>query len=1503
MSASELIESLRMAGVELWADGERLLYDAPAEALTDELLAQLRAGKTEILELVRGAPVRKRSDRFPLAPPQEAFWLLDARYPGQAAGNEQFALTLDGPLDRAVLEEAWGRVVARHEILRARFGEDGGVPWQRIAEESPGAPAALDLETAGADLRAVATRALSTPFDLARGPLVRALLVRRGAHSHLLLVTVHHIVADGLSVPVIRDELAECYGELRAGREPGAGRGRPRYDDFAIRRQLTPERLAHDLEWWRRRLEGAPARHALPRRARPSPSSLEARRVAFEVDAGTTARLKMLAREEGVTFFTLLLAAFRVLLVRYSGHDDVLISSPVTLRDEPGMRRMVGCLVNNVVFRTPAGGDPRFAELLARERATVLDVLEHRQTPFARVVAALAPERRPGEQPLSQLMFQFDTAPEARSAAGVTFGVATAGADRQSWWDLEWSLTDQGAGRGLAGHVYYRAGLFDGWLVEAMPRHFATLLAGIAADPQLRLSELPVLDEAERRRILVDWNDTAAECPAATLDELVARQCGRTPAAPALLADGESLSYGELERRVAVLAARLRALGAAPGERVALSLEPSTSLVVALLAILRTSAAFVPLDPAYPAARREFMLRDCGARLLLTDEGITELTGTTDAFAGAGPDSPACLLYTSGSTGAPKGAINLHRGAVNRCHWMWREYAFAADDVFCLRTSINFVDSLWEIFGALMHGIPLAIIAGETARDPALLVPALQRHGVTQLVLVPPLLRALLELAPDLGERLPRLRHVITSGEPLAPELLAAARRALPRVRILNTWGTSEIWDATCCDTSTLDAASERVPIGKPIANARCYVLDAQLRPVPAGVPGELCVAGIGIGAGYWREPGLTAEKFVADPFGRGPAARLYRSGDLARHLPDGTIECLGRLDRQLKLHGFRIEPGEIESVLRGCAGVADAAVVLREQEGSSRLVAWVVGAGGGPDLAALRAEARSLLPDFMQPSAWVKVARLPLTPSGKVDRDALPAPPAEAPRAHRPFADGMETRLAALWSAVLGRTVAGPDDNFFELGGESLLAMRLLARVTAQLGVTLTLRDFFESPTVAAMAARLRVTPGGTAEPALQPLPRAGPLPLSWGQERLWFLDQLDPASPAYNIAWTVDIRGALDVARLQQALDAVVARHESLRTTFPSRDGVPMQVIAPALRVPIELVAADAAARAAHRDALARRPFELGAGPLLRAALYRARDDEHELLVVLHHAVTDGTSNGILFGELTACYDALCNGREPGLPALAVQYADFAAWQRRWLEGDRSARRLEYWTERLRGAPPVLGLPTDHPRPAEQGFRGAWVWRSVPAGRAQGLREFARGRGVTPYLLLLAAFKALLHRYSGQHDLVVGTPVSMRPHADLDGLVGLFVNTVVLRTDVQGDPSFDEFLGRVRATAMDAFAHQDVPFERLVESLRPERTLAHAPVFQVMFNLVPIPARRRMAGGVEFRLDRLLDHGVSTFDLTLTVGDDAEGFELVFEFDTDLFRRGQHRAHGRRV
>ncbi len=1496
----------------------------------------------------------------PLSFSQRSFWFLEQLYPGRTGGNEQFVIPLDCvsgdvPLDTEVLSGAWNAVIERHEILRTVFLEIDGEVRQIVRPAEPAPLRSTDLRHSDAlnngraTMLAVAETTIQKPYDLQAGPLINARLFVFSDQSACLLINAHHIIADGLSIRIIRNELAECYDRLISGKEVRLPAPVSQYAMFAAEQRAAPDtdRLQKSLAFWRDQLGGAPQETALPTRAISAvspPNGGRHHRIGFVIEAKLADRVRRLSRQAHATMFMTLLAAFRVLLFRYSNQADISIGSPVTCRDSEASQSMVGCLVNNVVFRTDLGGDPQFSELLRTERANALAAFEHRDTPFEKVVEALNPQRRFGRHPLFQVLFLFESVPEPSAIGGdIAFGLDTLESERASYWDLEFSVTDEGDGEVIRGFLGYDTGLFDKKFAELMPGHFNNLLAEIIRNPDAPLSRLDILSADQRSRILFDWNATDAPYPShATLTSLFDAQARRDPDATALIFGDRCLSFRELERRANRLAHTLLEYDIGPGALVGIGLGRSVELVVGLLATLKTGAAYLPLDPTYPATRIRYMVEDSGVPLILGDAGFDAAVGATtdcelirlDEYAWhapdhepeaavenrVGPDDPAYVLYTSGSTGKPKSAIGLHRGAVNRCHWMWQAYGFRSSDVFCSRTSLNFVDSVWEIFGALAHGACLNIMPDQIAGDPQRLIEWLaeptHEKPVSHLVVVPSLLRAMLEVEPDLGRRLAEIDTWISSGEPLTPELLGDFRAAVPRARLLNTYGTSEIWDATCFDTSEWRPDRDRVPIGTPIANTKVHVLDPYMRPVPVGVTGELYVGGVGLGAGYHNRPELTAERFVPDPFvpesfgnGKNKPAVLYRTGDLARYRFDGQLECLGRTDRQIKLRGLRMEPGEIESIMNACPDIAEAAIDLRrDPSGENQLVAWCV--SSGLNRQSVRRFLQARLPIAMVPSIFVELTALPLTPSGKIDRQALPDPEWVGSADAEFVAPETETErsIAAIWEDVLGfgptGLSIGLQDDFFERGGHSLSATRLLARIRSVFKVDVSLQDIFDEPTISALAARVDALCGydgpsgqsvGHDEP-LQRIPRNGSLPLSFGQERLWFLDQLDPLSPAYNIAFTVRLAGDLDTAVLCSSVNAIIARHEALRACFPSLDGKPGQRIRSDVSIPVDCEDVSGLAETELQKrlaAVAAKPFNLASGPLLRAHLFRRGPADHRLLIAIHHIVSDGISNGLFFAELATHYDGLLSGDKVNLPELALQHVDFACWQREYLAGDRFDSQLAYWTRQLADAPVALELPTDRPRSATRRFQGAWLWRQIDSVRADALRALGRAHGCTLYMVMLSVFDVLLHRYSGQSDILVGTPIAGRSRVELEALIGLFINTVTLRADLSGDPLFTELLGSVRQTTLDAQANQDLPFEKLVEALQPDRTLSHSPVFQVMFNLTPMPDRRITVRGLEINMERLLDHGVSTFDLTLSIGEHAEGLELIYEYDSDLFDR----------
>jgi len=1486
------------------------------------------------------------SQRTPLTFSQQSLWFLQDLYPGDTSASEQFAIRLSGPLDRAAMLRAWQRLLWRHLILATTFHAETGemetcrisLPEMRHVSISP--------TSAGKELTDIGERELREPFELCGGPPVRALLCALAQESHVLIVTAHHIVADGMSVPVIQADLAQLYTEEAGGRLATAGAtlpAAPSYADLAVQPEwqqgmVDPGALA----WWQRQLAGLPppALQALVRPSRsPDSTSRLSRRVPFTIDASAADGVRRLARATGATPYMVLLAAFRALLVRLTSQADICIGTPMTLRDTPELQRVVGCLVNPVVLRVPLDTRKSFREHLQVERTAALDAYRYRNVPFSRVVAAVSPARELGVHPLFQILFSWETAAASVTTAdGLTFDTVALAAARSSYFDLECALKDAGEGAGLNGHFAWSAAVLEDWVAAQLPRLYCTLLADALARPDTPMERLAWLTAADARRVVLDWNATAADLPPdETLHQSFLAAVARSPQAIAIRHDGGDWSYAELAARSAALADEIAAMldSRDAGARVGVALNRSPELVLAVVAVLRAGGVVVPLDPGFPAARLQFMARDADLDLVLarnaalpggvrdalvaTGIRVLDLDGARPGVAAddraplpaVAGDAPAMMLYTSGSTGQPKGAITTHRSAVNRCHWMWSTFDFRGDEIFSLRTSLNFIDAWWEIFGALAHGATLVVVPDEVATDPLRLPGFLAERGVTQIVLVPSLLGALLEqLAAD-GRSLPALRWCISSGEPLPPQLVADCYRLLPGTTLLNTYGTSEIWDATAFDTRRLASDATRVPIGRPIANARVYVVDEAGQPVPPGIPGELQVAGLGVGPGYWRRPELTAEKFGRLELPEVSEALVYRTGDRARFLADGQVECLGRLDAQFKLRGHRIEPAEIEQAITRHPAVAAAVVALAGEGNGAALVAGVVRSAGASQpapvlVAELRERLATSLPAWMIPTEWHELPALPRTPTGKVDRrewlsraagSAVRVFDTDTRRAPR---GEVETQLAALWSAILGRTDIGVHDTFFDLGGHSLLAARLLNRVRADFNVSLELRALFAAPTVAGLARAIEAARNG--EPGLPGLPtvpatvqeQEETVPLSFGQERLWFLEQLDPGSPAYNVAWTIRCTGPLDVPALRAALDAVVARHPALRTRFPAVAGRPTVVIDPVAPMHMEvrdLTQGAAADLAAEFSRLAREPFALDHGPLFRATLLKTGPHEHHLVLVAQHIVTDATSNHLLFADLADALSYTMKGESPQWAPLPLTYADYARRQRAQAAAPRLSASLEWWRQQLAGAPVALELPTDRPRPAEQRFVGAWLQRPVTPELAERLDGFAKGQGCTVYMVLLAAFKTVLHRYTGAVDVLVGTPVEGRLSADVEPVVGMFINTLVMRTDLSGDPSFRTLLARVRDTTLDAQAHQEAPFEQLVEILAPERSLGRSPVFQVMFNLVQLPERARTIGDVELRVDRLVDQGVASFDLTLTAAVESGRLALTFEYATDLF------------
>ncbi len=1447
--ATQVVSRIRTAlGVELPL---QRLFEAPTVAGLAKAIAGARA--------VAAPPIVPvpREGGLPLSFAQERMWFLHQLEPRSSAYNLAAGVRLEGDLDPAVLARCFTELVRRHETLRTTFAEVDGKPVQVIHPPAQfELPVFADTET---DLESVVQAESARPFDLAKGPLLRATLVKTGEREHALLVVMHHIGSDGWSMALLLGELTELYKGSLLPDLP------VQYADFAAwqRQWLAGEELERQVAYWKEELAGAPPLLELPLdRPRPAVQSFRGGRHRLSLSADLTP----FARREGLTPFMVFMAAFQALLGRYTAQGDVVVGTPIANRTRTEVERLIGFFANTLVFRSSLGDDPTFVELARRVRTSALGAYDHQDLPFEKLVDELDPERHLSYPPLFQVMFILQNAPAPEvDLAGLK--MLPLQADRgQSPFDLTLVLMEVG-GRWI-GSFEYVADLFDASTMARWAGHLQTLLGGIAEDPARPVSELPLLSEAERQELLSGWNDTAVAWPDGTLiHELIAKDSDRW----AVGFGGERLSYGDLEARSNRLARHLRRIGIGPEVLVGLQVERSAEMVVALLGILKAGGAYVPLDPSHPEERLRMILEDSAVSLLLTDERL-RLDEEAIARESAAPlerladaESLAYVLYTSGSTGRPKGVGLPHRAVVNFLRAMAGRPGLGADDVVPAITTLSFDIAGLEIYLPLAVGARVEVLGREEASDGARLARRLADIGATVVQATPATWRLLI----DSGWRGTPGLEVLCGGEALPRDLAEALLSH--GVELWNVYGPTEtaIWSAA----GEVESGDGPVLLGLPIANTRFYVVDRRFEIVPQGIPGELWIAGGGVARGYLNRPDLTAERFTPDPFG--PAGeRLYRTGDLVRYRPSGELEFLGRIDHQVKVRGFRIELGEIETALSRHPGVRQAVVVVRDES----LVAYLVGnfvaeaVPGG-----LREHLRKLLPDYMIPSAFMVLEALPLTPSGKVDRKALPAPEAATAGEGYVAPQGpVEELLAGIWAEVLRVGRVGARDNFFELGGHSLLATQVVSRIRTALGLELPLQRLFEAPTVAGLARFVTGARAG-AVPPIVPVPREGRLALSFAQERMWFLHQLEPQSSAYNLAAGVRLEGDLDPAVLARCFTELVRRHETLRTTFAEVDGKPVQVIHPPSDFSLPLIETDLASFIAAESS---RPFDLAEGPLLRATLVKTGEREHALLVVLHHVVSDGWSMALLLGELMELY------KGSPLPELPVQYADFAVWQRQWLAGEELKRQVSYWKEQLAGAPLLLGLPLDRPRPAVQSFRGGRHRLSLSTD----LTPFARREGLTPFMVLLAAFQALLGRYTGQGDVVVGTPIANRTRTEVEHLIGFFANTLVFRSSLADDPSFVELARQVRASALGAYDHQDLPFERLVDELDPERHLSYPPVFQVMFILQNAPAPEVDLAGLKM-LPLQADRGQSPFDLTLVLVEAGGRWMGSFEYAADLF------------
>ncbi|HEY0172991.1 MAG TPA: amino acid adenylation domain-containing protein, partial [Pyrinomonadaceae bacterium] len=1828
---------------------ERLAALSPKEraALAMRLARRSRAGDAGIAR-------RREAGPAPLSHAQRRLWFLAQVEADRPTYNFPIAYELRGALDVGTLARALNEVVRRHESLRTTFAVRDGEPVQVVRPSLTirlpvvELPREEDPDALWAELRRLADGFAQRPFDLERGPLVRAALLKVSEGRHFLVVVVHHIVADASSMGVLLTELSALYHAFSANRPSPLEELPVQYADFAVwqREWLDGEVMRRQLSYWKEKLAAPPPPLSLPTdRPRPAADTSRGGSQFTELPAGLTRGLKELCRREGATLFMALLAAFDVLLYKYTGQTDLVVGTPVSGRSRAEAEGLIGLFLNTLVLRTDLSGRPTFRELLGRAREVTLEALAHQDVPFEKLVGELQPGRAAGHSPLFQVMLILQNAPMEVHAPSDELTMFFSELDVDigaTKFDLTLSVEE--VDDQLLAFWGFKTDLFDAETAGRMAAHLWTLLERLVADPDGRISELDLLGDDERRRLLVETNATVTPYSAdACAHQLFEAQAAARRDATVLVLGEARVSYAELDERADWLARRLRRLGVRPEETVGLYFERSIEMIVAILAVLKAGGAYVPLDPSYPEERLSFMLEDSGARLLLAarrPDGLTPRARVRVVFVdddeegdgaseegeshapSAAPRNAAYVIYTSGSTGMPKGVVIEHRGVCNLAEAQARAFDIGPGARVLQFAPFSFDASVSEIFTALTTGATLVLAPRPSLLPGPALVEMLREQRVTTVTLPPTVLAA----TPD--AELAELRTLVVAGEECPAEV---ARRWADGRRFLNAYGPTET--TVCATIAERPDTRGRLPIGLPLSNTEVYLLDDDLRPVPVGVAGELHVGGVGLARGYLNRPGLTAERFIPHDFGGGPGARLYKTGDLARFRPDGLIELIGRRDHQVKVRGFRVEPGEVEAALAAHPDVRQAAVVaLGDEPGGRRLVAYVSPAGdAAPEPDALRRHLKVRLPEHMIPSAFVALDSLPLTPSGKVDRAALPALDGARPRLEQAFVaprNELERMLCEMWRGVLRVGEVGVFDNFFDLGGDSIHAAVFINSLQKRLGAVVYVVALFDAPNVAALAAYLGehypeavarvcgeepgdrpgqaatrrvdaarvaeireliagharpetegpasngreknppavfvlspprsgstllrvmlaghphlfappelellsfrtlaerrealsgrysfwlegtvralmqlddadaeraaavmreceargmttrefyrflqqraagrrlvdktpsyaleegvlrraeeyfegalyvhllrhplgmirsfedakleqvffryrhgyarrelaeliwdvsqqnilkflsdvpparryvlkfeelvenpraaleglcaflgiefhaemlqpyrdkgsrmtdgihplskmlgdvkfhahdridakvaerwkdapgdVTPLGdvtrdlaasfgyetpaaqsphTAERELTPIRAAGRggarrFPLSFAQQRLWFIDRLTLDSPFYNIPEALRLGGRLDVGALERSFNDIVRRHEALRTSFTTDGAHPVQVVCDPAPAGVELTDLSALPeQAREQEALrlaveeAQRPFDLSRAPLTRARLLRLGASEHVLLVTTHHIVSDGWSVGVFLRELSALYGAHLRGEPPPLEELPVQYADYAVWQREWLQGEVLEEQLRYWRRQLGGELPVLGLPTGRPRPPALSYKGADRHFELTAELTGRLKEFNRREGVTLFMSLLAAFNALLHRYTGQTDLVVGAPIAGRNRRELEGLIGFFVNTLALRTDLSGRPSFRELLGRVRATTLGAFAHQELPFEKLVEELHPQRDMSRNPLFQVTLALQNAPLEEMELPGLR----------ISPLD----IGNDATRFDLEF-------------------
>ncbi|MGR3963997.1 non-ribosomal peptide synthetase [Pseudomonas sp. 910_23] len=1503
ISATQVVARLRETlGLEL---NLRLLFEAPTLSAFAAGVAQLQQDGGVAQGVIHAL---SRQEELPQSLAQNRLWITWQLDPHSSAYTIPGALHLRGELDEEALRASFQQLIQRHEALRTRFYERDGQGFQRVDAATDFALQVIDLSDLPAAERQARAQQIRedearTQFDLEKGPLLWVTLVRLNDEDHQLLVTLHHIIADGWSLNILIDEFSRLYAAAVQGQPLELPPLALHYADYGSwqRQWLAEGEGSRQLAYWTAQLgEEHPALNLATDHPRSAQHRHSASRHSLRLDTRLSAAIRQTAQAHESTPFMLLLAAFQTLLHRYSGQRDIRIGVPNANRPRQETQGLIGFFINTLVLRAELDGRLPFDQLLAATRHSALGAQAHQDLPFEQLLEAF-PQAR--EQGLFQVMFNHQQ--RDLSALRRLPGLL---ADELPWhsreakFDLQLHSEEDRNGR-FSLSFDYADELFESATIQRLAEHYVSVLQAVCEQPQQAIGDLSLMPPGQQQ----PWGEAPCEPARQWLPELLSQQ---NSDATALIWQHGSLTFAQLHTQANRLAHYLRDKGVGPDVCVAIAAERSPQLLIGLLAIIKAGGAYVPLDPDYPAERLAYMLKDSGVHLLLTQTALLEQLPTAEGVCVIAMDSLhldnwptqapglhlhadnlAYVIYTSGSTGLPKGVGNTHGALAERLQWMQATYQLNETDVLMQKAPISFDVSVWECFWPLITGCRLVLAGPGEHRDPHRIAQLVQEHGVTTLHFVPPLLQLFID--EPLAAECTSLRRMFSGGEALPAELRNRVLAQLPAVQLHNRYGPTETainvthWHCSATD-------GERSPIGRPLGNVICRVLDEQLNPLPAGVPGELCIGGIGLARGYLGRAGLTAERFVADPLGAA-GARLYRTGDRARWSADGVLEYLGRLDQQVKVRGFRVEPEEIEARLLAQDGIAQAVVLVRD----AQLIGYYT-AHTELDEQQVKTALAAQLPEYMVPALLMRLDAMPLSPSGKLDRRALPEPVWQT-REHVEPHTPLQLQIAAIWREVLGLPRIGLRDDFFALGGHSLLATQIISRTRQACDVELPLRTLFEASELGAFVEQVGLILAAgqrNQQSAIAKVDRSAPVPLSYSQQRMWFLWQMEPDSPAYNVGGMARLRGVLDVQRFEAALQALIMRHETLRTTFPSVDGVACQKVAPQTGVRMDWQDFSALSETERQQRLqqladqeAHTPFNLETGPLLRACLVKAGEQEHYLVLTLHHIVTEGWAMDIFARELSALYEAFIDERDSPLAPLPVQYLDYSVWQRQWLESGERQRQLDYWTAQLGTEHPLLELPGDRPRPAVQSHQGELYRFDLSDELAARVRAFNAERGLTLFMTMTATLAVLLYRYSGQTDLRIGAPVANRIRPESEGLIGAFLNTQVLRCQLDGQMSVAQLFEQVRHTVIEGQSHQDLPFDHLVEALQPARSAAYNPLFQVMCNVQrwEFQQSRQLAGmTVEYLAN---DARATKFDLNLEVTDLDHRLGCCLTYSTDLF------------